>query len=78
MSDKKNDNKPESSDAETIKDALNDLKTVFSEFKESSKEMLVKTGSIGGNNPEDLSDEDLEKLASSLKDLEQNIKNIKF
>ena len=81
MSDDKNNNEKNSEkDIETgvrsLEGAMQNLKSAFGEFKESNKDLMIKTGSVGSVNPEDLSEEDLSKLADSLKDLEKRLKNI--
>lgn len=83
MNDKSNNNDSDkkesiSKDIENLSSAMNNLRNVFGEFKESNKDLMIKTGSSGMVSPEDISEDELKKLASSLKDLENNIKNIKI
>ena len=61
---------------EVLRDTIEKLGEVFQEFKSSYEGKIVKNGSLGSSNPEDLSVEDLQTLKEATEKLEKQLKDI--
>ena len=61
---------------EVLRETIEKLGEVFQEFKSSYEGKIVKNGSLGSSNPEDLSVEDLQTLKEATEKLEKQLKDI--
>jgi len=59
-----------------LRKTLNKVGQIFEDFKGSYQDQIIKNGSTENRNPEDLSEEDLERIVKAAKKLEDQLKNL--
>jgi polyhydroxyalkanoate synthesis regulator phasin len=63
---------------DVLRETIQKLGEVFTEFKSSYEGKIVKNGSLNSNSPEDLSEDDLKTLKEATEKLEKQLKQIKI